>query len=514
MSLDIKGFTPEELKLAFESIPSLPKQEQLELHQMLSALEEMNKVKQRQNNFLDFIKHVYPNYIIGEHHRKLAQLFEDIANGKKKRIIVNIAPRHGKSELISYLAPAWFLGKHPAKKVIMASHTADLAVNFGRRVRNLVGSDAYKDVFPNIELQADSKSASRWGTNYNGEYFAIGVGGALAGRGADLFIIDDPHSEQDAKLGKSDVFLPAWEWFQSGPLQRLMPGGAIIVVMTRWSKLDLTGQIVNQMIKNDDVDDWEVVEFPAILENKAGEEIPLWPEFWSLEELQSRRAALDVRYWNAQYLQNPTSEEGALIKREWWNIWEKETPPSCDFIIMSLDAAQEANNRADYNALLTWGVFYNEEVNNYNIILLNAIKKRLEFPELKELAIEEYKEWEPDVFIVEKKSNGAALYQEFRRMGIPVGEFTPGKGQDKVSRVNAVSDLFHSGIVWAPDHRWAHEVIEECNDFPSGQNDDLVDATTLALLRFRQGGFIKLPSDEPDDIPGFRSAGQKRLYAL
>jgi predicted phage terminase large subunit-like protein len=514
MSLDIKGFTPEELKLAFESIPSLPKQEQLELHQMLSALEEMNKVKHRQNNFLDFIKHVYPNYIIGEHHRKLAQLFEDIANGKKKRIIVNIAPRHGKSELISYLAPAWFLGKHPHKKVIMASHTADLAVNFGRRVRNLVGSDAYKDIFPEVMLQSDSKSASRWGTNYNGEYFAIGVGGALAGRGADLFIIDDPHSEQDAKLGKSDVFLPAWEWFQSGPLQRLMPGGAIIVVMTRWSKLDLTGQIVNQMIKNDDVDDWEVVEFPAILENKAGEEIPLWPEFWSLEELQSRRAALDVRYWNAQYLQNPTSEEGALIKREWWNIWEKETPPSCDFIIMSLDAAQEANNRADYNALLTWGVFYNEEVNNYNIILLNAIKKRLEFPELKELAIEEYKEWEPDVFIVEKKSNGAALYQEFRRMGIPVGEFTPGKGQDKVSRVNAVSDLFHSGIVWAPDHRWAHEVIEECNDFPSGANDDLVDATTLALLRFRQGGFIKLPSDEPDDIPGFRSAGQKRLYAL
>ena len=514
MSLDIKGFTPEELKLALENIALLPKQEQLELNQMLETLEELKKVEKSQNNFLDFIKHVYPNYIIGEHHRRLAQLFEDIANGKKKRIIVNIAPRHGKSELISYLAPAWFLGKHPHKKVIMASHTADLAVNFGRRVRNLVGSEAYKDIFPEVTLQSDSKSASRWGTNYNGEYFAIGVGGALAGRGADLFIIDDPHSEQEAKLGKPDVFLPAWEWFQSGPLQRLMPGGAIIVVMTRWSKLDLTGQIVNQMIKNDDVDDWEVVEFPAILQNQQGEEVPLWPEFWSLEELQARRAALDVRYWNAQYLQNPTSEEGALIKREWWNIWEKETPPPCDFIIMSLDAAQEANNRADYNALLTWGVFYNEEVNNYNIILLNAIKKRLEFPELKELVLEEYKDWEPDVFIVEKKSNGAALYQEMRRMGVPVGEFTPGKGQDKISRVNAVSDLFHSGIVWAPDKRWAHEVIEECNDFPSGQNDDLVDATTLALLRFRQGGFIKLPSDEPDDIPGFRSTGQKRLYAL
>jgi len=464
-------------------------------------------------SFLEFIQHVYPGYMVGAHHARLAKIFEDIAAGKKKRVIVNIAPRHGKSELISYLAPAWFLGKFPNKKIIMASHTADLAVGFGRRVRNLVGSDAYKDIFPTVELQADSKSASRWGTNYNGEYFAIGVGGALAGRGADLFIIDDPHSEQDAKLGRSDVFLPAWEWFQSGPLQRLMPGGAIIVVMTRWSKLDLTGQIVNQMIKNDAVDQWEVVEFPAIIEDKNGKEMPLWPEFWSLEELLSKKAALDVRYWNSQYLQNPVSEEGALIKREWWNIWENDDPPDCEFTIMSLDAAQEANTRADYNALTTWGVFFNEESNNYNIILLNSIKQRLEFPELKELCLEEYKEWEPDSFLVEKKSNGAALYQEFRRMGIPVGEFTPGKGQDKISRVNAVSDLFRSGIVWAPDRRWAKEVIEECNDFPSGANDDLVDSTTLALIRFRQGGFIRLPNDELDDIPGFRSS-KNRLYAI
>jgi predicted phage terminase large subunit-like protein len=267
------------------------------------------------------------------------------------------------------------------------------------------------------------------------------------------------------------------------------------------------------MIKNDEVDDWEVVEFPAILE-KDGEEVPLWPEFWPIKELQSRRAALDIRYWNAQYMQNPVSEEGALIKREWWNVWEEENPPACEFIIMTLDAAQESHNRADYNALTTWGVFMNEETNNYNIILLDAIKRRLEFPELKELCIEEYKSWEPDSFVVEKKSNGAALYQEFRRMGIPVGEFTPGKGQDKISRVNAVSDLFHSGIVWAPDKRWAHEVIEECNDFPSGANDDLVDATTLALMRFRQGGFIRLPSDEEDDIPSFRRPGQKRLYTI
>ena len=487
--------TPAQLFKLRQAMPKMPADKKRKVKALLEQYDTYLTQEIGKMSFLDFVKHVYPGYKVGPHHLKLAQIFEDIAAGKKKRVIVNIAPRHGKSELISYLAPAWFLGKFPSKKVIMASHTADLAVNFGRRVRNLVGSELYKDIFPQIELQSDSKSASRWGTNFNGEYFAIGVGGALAGRGADLFIIDDPHSEQEAKTGRPDVFLPAWEWFQSGPLQRLMPGGAIIVVMTRWSKLDLTGQIVKQTENNDEVDAWEVVEFPAIKDDGEA----LWPEFWPVEELLAKKAALDIRYWNAQYMQNPVSEEGALIKREWWNIWEDENPPDCEFTIMSLDAAQEATNRSDYNALTTWGVFFNEEVNNYNIILLNSIKKRLEFPELKELCLQEYKEWQPDAFMVEKKSNGAAIYQELRRMGIPVGEFTPGKGQDKIARVNAVSDLFAGGVVWAPDRRWAKEVIEECNDFPSGTNDDLVDSTTLALLRFRQGGFIRLPNDEPEE---------------
>jgi predicted phage terminase large subunit-like protein len=491
----MQKLTPEAIFKLRQALPAMPDKQKRRTLDLLKQYDAQMTQTLGKESFLDFIQHVYPGYKVGPHHLKLIQIFEDIAAGKKKRVIVNIAPRHGKSELISYLAPAWFLGKYPQKKIIMGSHTADLAVNFGRRVRNLVGSDAYKGIFPQVELQSDSKSASRWGTNFNGEYFAIGVGGALAGRGADLFIIDDPHSEQEAKTGRPDVFLPAWEWFQSGPLQRLMPGGAIVIVMTRWSKLDLTGMIVQQTERNEDVDPWEVVEFPAIKDDGTA----LWPEFWDVEELLSKKAALDIRYWNAQYMQQPTSEEGALIKREWWKIWEKEDPPECEFIIMSLDAAQEATNRADYNALTTWGVFYNEETQNFAIILLNAIKKRMEYPELKKLVLEEYREWQPDAFMVEKKSNGSALYQEFRRMGVPVGEFTPGKGQDKIARVNAVSDLFASGIVYAPDHRWAKEVIEECNDFPAGTNDDLVDSTTLALLRFRQGGFLRLPTDEPED---------------
>jgi predicted phage terminase large subunit-like protein len=261
------------------------------------------------------------------------------------------------------------------------------------------------------------------------------------------------------------------------------------------------------MTRNDDADPWEVVEFPAILNDK-----PLWPEFWDIDELLSKKASMDSRYWAAQYMQDPVSEEGALIKREWWQVWEDDSPPKCEFIIMSLDAAQETNNRADFNALQVWGVFFNEEVKNYNIILLNAIKQRLEFPDLKKLCLEEYAEWKPDSFIVEKKSNGAALFQEMRRMGIPVSEYTPGKGQDKLSRVNSISDLFSSGIVWCPDRRWAHEVIDECQDFPSGRNDDQVDAMTLALMRFRNGGFVRLPSDEKEPVQYFKSRRREGYY--
>jgi len=212
-----------------------------------------------------------------------------------------------------------------------------------------------------------------------------------------------------------------------------------------------------------------------------------------------------VFQWNAQYQQEPTAEEAALIKREWWQHWEQEDPPNCEYIIMSLDAAAEKHNRADFTALTTWGVFFNENEDAYHIILLNSIKKRLEFPELKELAMEEYADWEPDSFIVEKKSSGVALYQEMRRMGLPVQEYTPHRGSgDKLARLNSVADIVASGLVWIPTTRWAEEVVEEIAGFPFMSHDDLVDSTVMALMRFRQGGFIRLPTDEPDEIRYFK----------
>ena len=495
------NLTKQEIDALQRVLPTLSPQEKEELLADLEERATRAAKKAAQTNMLGFATEVYPGFKIGPHHKKLARIFEDVIEGKKKRVIINIAPRMGKSEFSSYLFPAFFLGKYPEKKIIMGTHTAGLSEDFGRRVRNLIESEEYQAIFPNTRVADDQKAAGKWSTSAGGQYYAAGVGGALAGRGADLFVIDDPHSEQDMKANSRLAFDNAWSWFQTGPLQRLMPGGAIIVIMTRWSLIDLTGRLIDFSIKNPDADQWEIVELPAILPSGKS----LWPEQWPVEQLEAKKAALDPRFWNAQYMQQPTADGAAFIPRSAWQIWPNEQPPQCEFIIQSWDTAHETKTTSDYSACTTWGVWYNEEDGNSpHLILLDAFKDRMAFPELKEVAFKHWKEWDPDAFIVEKKAAGSPLIQELRRMGIPVQEFTPSRGNDKVARMNAVSDLFASGKVWAPDTRWAKEVIEEVAAFPVGDHDDYVDTTTQALLRYRQGGFISLPSDAEDEPSLFR----------
>jgi len=457
-----------------------------------------------QTSFMAFVRAMWPGFIHGRHHAVMAKKFEEIAQGKLKRLIINMPPRHTKSEFASYLLPAWFLGKYPGKKIIQTSNTAELAVGFGRKVRNLVDGETYAKVFPNVSLRHDSKAAGRWSTNANGEYFAIGVGGTVTGKGADLLIIDDPHSEQEAALAAQDpaVYDKVYEWYSSGPRQRLQPGGSIVIVMTRWGKRDLTGQVIKASAQRGG-DEWEVIEFPAILPSGN----PLWPEFWSFKELSALKEELPNPKWQAQYQQTPTSESSAIVKREWWQIWEEDSPPSVDMIIQSWDTAFEKNQRADYSACTTWGVFHHPDdtgETEANLILLNAFRDRLEFPELKKRVLEQYKEWSPDGLIIEKKASGAPLIYELRSMGIPVQEFTPTKGNDKITRLNAVSDLFASSRIWVPNTNWAEEVVEEVASFPNGEHDDYVDSVSLALMRFRQGGYVRTTLDEADDIQYFK----------
>lgn len=491
-----------QLKNYLSQVASLPHQEQAEILKLLQDLDSATQREHSQKEFLKFVRQMWPAFIMGSHHQIMADAFERVCNGGLKRLIINMPPRHTKSEFASYLLPAWFLGRYPEKKVIQTAHTAELAVGFGRKVRNLVGDDNFKPVFKDVSLRQDSKAAGRWNTNKGGEYFAIGVGGAVTGKGADLLIIDDPHSEQEARSPDASVFDPVYEWYTSGPRQRLQPGGAIVVVMTRWHQRDLTGQLLKASHHRDGSDAWEVIRLPAIMPSGN----PLWPEFWSKQELERLKAELPANKWSAQYQQDPTSEETAIIKREWWRRWENKKPPTCEFIIQSWDTAFLKHQRADYSACTTWGVFYDDD-GRANIILLNAFKERMEFPELKSVAFRAYNEWKPDACIVEAKAAGTPLIFELRQMGIPIGEFTPSRGNDKIARVNAVSDLFASGVIWVPNTSWAEEVIEEFASFPVGEHDDLVDSSTQALLRFRQGGFVKVASDEKNEfVPRMKAA--------
>jgi len=779
--------------------------ERVLINKILDELKQRELRERAQNDFMAFVEYIWPEFINGRHHRRMAKLFCDVASGREKRVIINLAPRHTKSELTSYLLPAWLLGKFPNKKIMQVSNTSELAEGFGRKVRNLVGSERYREIFPDVELRQDSKAAGRWNTNKNGEYFATGVGGALAGRGADMCIVDDPHTEAEALAARTNpaIYDKTYDWYTSGPRQRLQPGGSILICMcmtgdtpvlmsdgkekplkdiclgdnvatfdnghlsvsrvlnhqssgvdtiykiqtqsgkivranerhpflvmndgvlewtrlkhlkvghelvvmkdviahqerkqnqvfahhvchesattertpmphaekwgfmgngkvklaqlmgvltqcivgdsavaatqnsshprkqqqskiepgvlktdmglplssmtswylsegisatyadnhqermlerigvenyalttattpekyegsyvttaisqldmakhqtylnelrrtsdfttdpivsitydgeeevfdveiertenfiangvvshnTRWHSRDLTGQILEASQKSDKMDQWRLVQFPAILPSGK----PLWPEFWSLEELEAVKAEIPNSKWQAQYQQEPTSEEGALIKREWWREWTRDNPPhNIEFTLMSWDTAFEKHNNADYSAMTVWGVFdYEDENGNMqpNIILLDAVKKRVEFPELKEWVFEAYKEWEPDGVIIEKRASGASLIQELRRMGIPVQEFTPTKGNDKISRVNSVADIFASGYVWAPQTRWAEEVIDDVASFPAGKHDDIVDTVSMALIRFRQGGFVGTKRDEPEEEQYFR----------
>lgn len=523
-------------------LPSLDPRHKARVLELLEERDRLYRLNEARTKFLPFVKAVWPAFIPGAHHQLMAEKFEQVANGTCKRLIINMAPRHTKSELASWLLPAWFLGRFPDKKIIQASATEDLASGFGRKVRNLVGGEyeeddqnpggiSFSEIFPGVSLSKDSKAASGWHTNKQGEYFAIGVNGRVTGKGGNIVILDDVHTEQEAKQAEFNpaIYDAAYEWYKAGPRQRLQPGGAIIIVMTRWSMRDLTGRLLEKQknrAEGERGDKWDVLELPAILDEGTPTERSMWPAFWPLEELQNTREEIGPILFRAQYMQQPTSEKSAIIKREYWRRWGASTercpdprhatawhegsPPACKYTLGSWDCASTKNERSHPSAYTLWGIFEAEDPDSGlvvdNIILLSAYKARMEFPELKKRAKEFYEEDMPDTLLIENKSAGMQLLQEFRAMGLPAESFTgsnrgggQGFGNDKIARANSVSDIFASRFVWAPERPFAETVITQCAEFPAGSEDDLLDSTVQAMLRFRQGGFIRTANDEPED---------------
>lgn len=508
-----QAMPPEEVERLMAAVASMTPADAEAVLADLDQLEEAVLLERCRQSFLWFCFRMYPGFKQGPHHRFVEPLLHRVAEGTELRLTVSMAPRFGKSLTIAFLFVAWYLGHHPSHQIIMVTHTADLSSSFGRQVRNLLATPDYLALFPNTVVSRDKSAADDWTTTAGGKYLAVGVGGAVAGYGADLLVCDDLVSEQ-AVLANPDVaFETAWKYMQVGPLQRLMPGGRIIMIGTRWGKKDPIGRALEWAKENADSIPWNEVRFPAIMPSGKS----LWPEQWPVEQLLAKKAGMQPQYWSAQYEQDPHHEEGALLKRDWWQIWKKDKPPAVHYIIQSWDTAHETKNTNDYSACTVWGVWFNEDTNRDEIILLDAFRDRWEFPQLLERAWAAYKEWEPDELIIEKKAAGGPLIQAMRQGGIPVTEVSPSRGKagmsnDKRARTNAVAPVFSDKMVWAPDRRWASEVIEECAEFPFGSNDDRHDTVVQAIQRFRSGGFLQLTTDPKDDNDADRLRYRRREY--
>ena len=508
----LSNLSEDQVRHLIENLGSLPLQEKLHLLEEIEQLEHKRMLQGARDDFLQFCKLVYPGFKEGPHHRHIKPLLHDMCVDDPthwygheepphaKRLTVSMPPRFGKSETIAYLYVAWYLGHNPTHHIMMATHTAELSDSFGRKVRDLIDTPLYAEIFPETKVSKDKSAAGNWTTVKGGKYLAIGIGANVAGHGAHLLVCDDLVSEQAVLANPDTAFETAWTYMQVGPLQRLMPGGRIIMIGTRWGKKDPIGRALQWAEDNPGSLPWHEVRFPAILPSGKS----LWPEQWPVDQLLAKKAGMQPQFWAAQYMQEPTSEEGALLKREWWRMWPKDDPPVCEFMIQVWDTAHETKNHSDYSACQTWGVWFNEETSRHELILLNALKGRFEFPQLKEKALDEYKYWEPDCLLIEKKAAGAPLIQELRQMDMFIEELNPSRGargvsNDKRARVNAVAPVFFDGAVWAPDKRWAHEVINECAEFPNGEHDDHCDCVEMAVSRFRRGGFLSLKNDRPED---------------
>jgi predicted phage terminase large subunit-like protein len=410
------------------------------------------------------------------------------------------------------LFPAWYIGRNPEHEILTVSHSDQLSSDFGRSVRDIVSTEQFQDIFRGVALRSDVRAAGKWKTNQGGTYYAAGVRSQIAGRGAHIAILDDVMSEEDSYSDAGRRYIK--EWYPAGLRTRIMPNGAILIINTRYHYDDLCGWLLKQEENSEyETIPWEVIRIPAWLDEDAAELLQLpegtsyFPEWKSDEYLRidesEIKASNGSRYWNALYMQNPTPDEGGLIKKNWIKWWEFEDPPACDFIIQTFDTAFSTKTTADYSVIQTWGIFsmYDEDelgIESYqpHMILLGNMKGRYEYPELRRMSQILYDQFQPDVCIIEKKASGQSLIQDMRRSGLPVQEYTPDR--DKVSRVYAASPMIETGKVWIPKNKpWADDLLTEMLQFPNAAHDDQVDAMTMAIHYMKESWHLTHPED-PD----------------
>ena len=471
------------------------------------------------SDFITFVRKIAPilvsDWKMGRHIEVISEKLKQLESGEIKRLMVFLPPRSSKSVICSKLFPAWYIGRNPEHEILTVSHSDQLSSDFGRSVRDVVDSEEFQDIFKGVKLRTDVRAAGKWKTNQGGSYYAAGVKSQIAGRGAHIAILDDVMSEEDSYSEAGRRYVK--EWYPAGLRTRIMPNGSILIINTRYHYDDLCGWLLKQQDEYA-IAPWEVIKIPAWLDEASAELLQLpvgssyFPEWKPSEVLevdeQEIRASNGARYWNALYMQDPTPDEGGLIKKDWIQWWEYDEPPTCEFIIQTYDTAFSTKTTADFSVIQTWGIFsqYEEDASGYetfqsHLILLGNIKGRFEYPELRRITQQLYHEYRPDVCMVEKKASGQSLIQDMRRAGLPVLEYLPDR--DKVARVHAASPMIESGRVWIPKNKkWSDDLLQEMLRFPNAAHDDQVDAMTMAIHYMKESWHLSHPEDpEWDDPP-------------
>jgi predicted phage terminase large subunit-like protein len=472
------------------------------------------------DDFLTFVKVFAPTLVsdfkMGKHIKLLCSKLQGVVDGDIKRLMVFLPPRSSKSLICSKLFPAWYIGNFSNHEIMSVSHSDQLASDFGRTVRDIVNTEKFQRIFKGVALRSDVKAAGKWKTNKNGSYYAAGVRSQVAGRGANIALLDDVMSEEDSFSQTGRKYIK--EWYPAGLRTRLMPNGSIIIINTRYHYDDLCGWLLKQeKTAEQNTYPWEVISIPAWLNEEAAELLDLpvgssyFPE-WKSDEIlrideQEIRASNGARYWNSLYMQDPSPDDGGIIKKKYINWWEYEDPPECQFVIQTYDTAFSTSRTADYSVIQTWGIFhdYDEDYgHSSHLILLGNTRGRYEYPELRRIAQDLYRDFRPDVCIIERKASGQSLIQDMRRAGLPVLDYLPDK--DKVARVYASTPMMEAGRVWLPKNKiWADDLFSECMSFPNGSHDDQVDCLTMAIHYMKDSWNLTHPED-----PSWEDEGSKK----
>jgi len=406
-----------------------------------------------------------------------------VARGEVRRLIINVPPRSMKSITVSVAFTAWLLGHDPSKRILCASYAADLARKHAIDTRQVMESDWFQELFPHCELVARRQRDTELMTTLRGGRLSFGLGGALTGRGADVIILDDPMKASSA-TSEADR-RRAIEYYEGTLVSRLNDKrrGAIVLVMQRLHEADLCGHLLSRA-----PEDWEVVHLPAIavedgefrLSDRSGHVHrrrcgdALQADREPCELLDGLRRELGSRTFEAQYQQAPTPASGNLIRREWLRSYQKR-PADLDQIIVAWDTASTLGETSDWSVGQVWGV------RDQDFYLLDVVRQRLEFPDLRRAVLKLHADWDANVTLIERTALGQALLQDLRRTSRLRPILLPAR-LDKVARCEAQSARFEEGRVHLPTEApWLGAYTNELLAFPNGRHDDQVDATSYAL---------------------------------